>query len=206
MTVKCKIQLVEIIIFTKATVVKTTEPGLTWPEPAGLKVGPRPDLAQWTRRHWYGVICASLLRGKQMHGWVNREYHDTFSWRTPVTWPKILGLLVLVSLTWHEQEQPTTRTFMVSRAIYTTFTFTYSWGVADERCQWRFHNLVNRADHTNSPASVSYEMIRKKDWNQVLNNWSFTFGCTCRRNLLNAYVYTSVSDALLFSQNKINYR
>jgi len=31
MAVKCKIQLVEIIIFTKATVVKTTEPGLTWP-------------------------------------------------------------------------------------------------------------------------------------------------------------------------------
>ena len=31
-TVKCKIQLVEIIIFTKATVVKTTEPGLTWPD------------------------------------------------------------------------------------------------------------------------------------------------------------------------------
>jgi len=32
MTVKCKIQLVEIIIFTKATVVKTTEHGLTWPD------------------------------------------------------------------------------------------------------------------------------------------------------------------------------
>jgi len=31
-TVKCKIQLVEIIIFTKATVVKTIEPGLTWPD------------------------------------------------------------------------------------------------------------------------------------------------------------------------------
>jgi len=30
MTVKCKIQLVEIIIFTEATVMKTTEPGLTW--------------------------------------------------------------------------------------------------------------------------------------------------------------------------------
>jgi len=29
-TVKCKIQLVEIIIFTEATVMKTTEPGLTW--------------------------------------------------------------------------------------------------------------------------------------------------------------------------------
>jgi len=35
-TVKCKIQLAEIIILTEATVVKTTEPG-------GLKVGPRPD-------------------------------------------------------------------------------------------------------------------------------------------------------------------
>ena len=32
MAVKCKIQLVEIIIFTKATVVKTIEPGLTWPD------------------------------------------------------------------------------------------------------------------------------------------------------------------------------
>jgi len=30
-TVKFKIQLVKIIIFTEATVVKTTEPGLTWP-------------------------------------------------------------------------------------------------------------------------------------------------------------------------------
>ena len=29
-TVKCKIQPVEVIIFNKATVVKTTEPGLTW--------------------------------------------------------------------------------------------------------------------------------------------------------------------------------
>ena len=40
-TVKCKIQLVEN--------------NRTWPDlarPAGLKVGPRPDLAQWTRRHW----------------------------------------------------------------------------------------------------------------------------------------------------------
>ena len=32
MTVKCKIELVEIIIFTKAAVVKTTVPGLTWPD------------------------------------------------------------------------------------------------------------------------------------------------------------------------------
>jgi len=30
--VKCKLQLAEIIIFTKATIVKTTEPGLTWPD------------------------------------------------------------------------------------------------------------------------------------------------------------------------------
>jgi len=29
-TIKCKMQLAEIIIFTKATVVKTTEPGLIW--------------------------------------------------------------------------------------------------------------------------------------------------------------------------------
>jgi len=31
-TVSYKIQLVEILIFTKETVVKTTEPGLTWPD------------------------------------------------------------------------------------------------------------------------------------------------------------------------------
>ena len=31
-TLKCKIQLVEIVIFTKAIVMKTTEPGLTWPD------------------------------------------------------------------------------------------------------------------------------------------------------------------------------
>jgi len=31
-TVKCKIQPVEIIISTKATVAKTIEPGLTWPD------------------------------------------------------------------------------------------------------------------------------------------------------------------------------
>jgi len=31
-TVKCKIEPVEVIIFNKATVVKTTEPGLTWPD------------------------------------------------------------------------------------------------------------------------------------------------------------------------------
>jgi len=31
-TDRCKIQMDEIIIFTKATVVKTTEPGLTWPD------------------------------------------------------------------------------------------------------------------------------------------------------------------------------
>ena len=30
-TVKCKIQLVEVIIFTETAAVKTTEPGLTWP-------------------------------------------------------------------------------------------------------------------------------------------------------------------------------
>jgi len=61
--IECKIQLVEIIIFTEATVVKTTEPGLTWPTPGGLKVGPWPDLAQWTQRPCNNVVrnCISIL-------------------------------------------------------------------------------------------------------------------------------------------------
>jgi len=38
-TVKFKIQLVKIIIFTEATVVKTTEPGLTWPYLPDYRLG-----------------------------------------------------------------------------------------------------------------------------------------------------------------------